>query len=276
VARAESAAAAYKSAIDKLIRQAWEDRAVSPTWQISFLEKAAANLFDAMSAARQFGVESITNQLSEQSLATAGMVNFAFDVRNIKAESRLRAIAFYVAGVENQELLDTLQDALEQAMREGQTFADFQDAAHAAYETAGVTPTSRWHLELVYRNNLQTSYNAGRWDALTAPVMVKEFPLWEYNAILDGATRPAHRAMNGKRYAPDDPIWDEWYPPNGHACRCSVSAISVDEVAEDNLQPDNKVPDTVRPDKGWDTNPAKNLKQFKKWAENKFAEMGQV
>lgn len=226
-------------------------------------------LYGGMAAARQAGMEEISGH-AERAVANVS-VNFAFDVKSIRAEQMMRAIAFYVGGIENLELLDVLKTALVESIRQGHTFNQFRDAADEAFERFGVTPVKRHHIELVYRNNLQTAYNAGRYDEMTSPLMKSEFPLWEYNAINDGDTRPSHRAMDGRRYRPDNPIWDTWYPPNGHNCRCSVSMISADEVAEENLTEDNDVPG--QPDRGFESNPAKDLKPVREWAEEKVAKI---
>lgn len=235
-------------------------------WDIVFIEKLAKLLYDGMEGARQMGREHIFKQIERQ---IANALSFSYDVRSVRAESMLRATAFTVAGIENQEILDVLKSDLTSSLEKGTTFAEWQDKANEAYNSFGVTRTSRRHLEVVFRNNLQTAYNAGRWDAMQEPVMKAEFPLWEYNAILDERTRPSHAAMNGKRYKPDDPIWDTWYPPNGHNCRCSVSMISRIEVEDEKLKANNP-PGAIQPDRGWDRNPAKNLKQIREWVDERL------
>jgi|GEM_PF-6036573 len=110
-------------------------------------------------------------------------------------------------------------------------------------------------------------------------------PYWRYVAVMDGRTRPAHRALHGKVWRWDDPIWQVIFPPNGWGCRCRVQALSEEEFkrlgvpledgskAVDTIQvPINKAGDTMdvrvvrftdetgreqifRPDPGWDYNP---------------------
>lgn len=259
----------YKRFTNRLIDQAWKYKKVPETWDVKFVEKIADSLYNGMAAARQSGRKEINDQV-ERIVANVS-VNFAFDVKSIQAEQMMRAIAFYVSGIENQELLDVLKEALLEAIQNGYTFDEYRDLAEEAFDRFGVTPIKRHHLELVYRNNLQTAYNAGRYAEMTSPLMKSEFPLWEYNAINDGDTRPSHKAMDGKRYRPDNAIWDTWYPPNGHQCRCSVSMINVDEVDEEGLSEDNATPDM--PDKGFESNPAKDLKPVKKWAEEKVKKL---
>ncbi|RAP72216.1 phage head morphogenesis, SPP1 gp7 family domain protein [Candidatus Erwinia dacicola] len=58
----------------------------------------------------------------------------------------------------------------------------------------------------------------------------KERPYWQYNAIMDGRTRPAHAALHGRIFRWDDPIWNVLFPPNGYNCRCFVRALTQAQV----------------------------------------------
>jgi len=51
------------------------------------------------------------------------------------------------------------------------------------------------------------------------------FPLLRYSAILDDRTREDHEALNGMVRPADDPIWNEFFPPNGYNCRCLVEQL---------------------------------------------------
>ncbi len=65
---------------------------------------------------------------------------------------------------------------------------------------------------------------------------IDDRPYWQYVAILDGRTRPSHRAMNGKVFRYDDPFWGSFYPPNGWGCRCRVVALSQDNLAKGGIK----------------------------------------
>jgi uncharacterized protein with gpF-like domain len=58
-------------------------------------------------------------------------------------------------------------------------------------------------------------------------------PYWQYVAVLDGRTRPAHRAMNGRVFRYDDELWSAMYPPNGFNCRCRVRPMTADAVGRE-------------------------------------------
>ena len=73
----------------------------------------------------------------------------------------------------------------------------------------------------------------------------------QYRTANDGKVRPEHAALNGVTLPPSDPFWEEYYPPNGWNCRCTVvqvrkskyPATSHDEamaLGEEALQRDTK------------------------------------
>ena len=78
--------------------------------------------------------------------------------------------------------------------------------------------------------------------------------------------RPEHEMMNGKVFRADDPVWDEWFPPNGYGCRCTVKSLSERQIQERGLKVEEEPPSSVtdgsvgpvRPDKGFRNNPGKD------------------
>lgn len=47
-------------------------------------------------------------------------------------------------------------------------------------------------------------------------------PYLEYVTARDSRVRPEHQALDGIILPIDDPFWQQYYPPNGFACRCTV------------------------------------------------------
>ena len=47
----------------------------------------------------------------------------------------------------------------------------------------------------------------------------------QYRTANDGKVRPEHAAMHGITLPPSDSFWDEFYPPNGWNCRCTVIQV---------------------------------------------------
>lgn len=154
------------------------------------------------------------------------------------------ARAFTVAGVTKLEVLQDIRSAVDDALKNGTSLAGFERALqpvlerkgwwgkHAQIDKAtgemsgkGLTP---YRLRTIYQTNMQTAYMAGRYSAMMDNVESR--PLWEYVAVLDGRTRPAHRALDGKVFRFDDPFWDIFYPPNGFNCRCRVRARDKEDL----------------------------------------------
>jgi SPP1 gp7 family putative phage head morphogenesis protein len=47
----------------------------------------------------------------------------------------------------------------------------------------------------------------------------------QYRTAGDDHVRPEHERLNGVTLPVDDPFWDEYYPPNGWNCRCTVAQV---------------------------------------------------
>jgi SPP1 gp7 family putative phage head morphogenesis protein len=154
--------------------------------------------------------------------------------------------------------MDVIMDmhkAIEKAIAEGETLAIFQGRMKdimAARGWEGLTP---WHLDTIFRNNVQTAYNVGRYRQMID--MEDRFPYWEYDAVNDSRTRPSHASLDGKIFASNHPFWDTWYPPNGHNCRCGVNPVHKYVVEEEGLKIETEDPIDIAPDPGFDHNPAK-------------------
>lgn len=155
--------------------------------------------------------------------------------------------AFTVANVATMDVLQDIRQAIDDALTNGETIEQFKnklkptlqakgwwgkaiDAATGEilktypHSTEPVQYGSPRRLETIYQTNLQTAYMTGRYQSMKAAVATH--PNWQYVAVLDNHTRPAHRALAGRVFRHDDPIWNVIYPPNGFRCRCRVRPLS--------------------------------------------------
>lgn len=124
--------------------------------------------------------------------------------------------AFAISGIARGGELDTVYEALHKALKEGTTFGQFKEELAGIIERRGWTGPRAWRLDTIFRTNIQTAYNVGRYRQMQ---QIKDRrPYWRYSAVNDGRTRPAHRAVHGKIFPADHPFWDTWYPPNGFRC----------------------------------------------------------
>lgn len=159
------------------------------------------------------------------------------------------AKAFTVAKVMRMDILQDIRDALQKALDEGTPFQQFKKDLTPTLQAKGwwgrqmimdesgmakeVQLGSPYRLQTIYQTNLQTSYMVGRYAEMMDNI--DDRPYWQYVAIMDSHTRPAHAALNGKVFRYDDPFWDSFYPPNGWRCRCRVRALSATNLKDRGL-----------------------------------------
>lgn len=153
--------------------------------------------------------------------------------------TRAHARAFTVAKAAQMDVLTAIRNEVDAALSQGLTAKQFQANLKPQLEKLGwwgkkevdgreVQLGSPYRLNTIYRQNLQTAYMAGRYRRMLS--RTKTHPYWQYVAIDDGQTRPAHARLRGKVFRFDDPIWDIIYPPNGWGCRCRVWALTEAQV----------------------------------------------
>lgn len=148
--------------------------------------------------------------------------------------------AFAITGIAKGDELSTVFTALQKALEEGTTFDEFKKDAGNIFERRGWTGKAAWRTETIFRTNIQTAYNVGRYKEMMA--VKRDRPYWQYSAINDSRTRPTHWAMNGKIFPADHPFWNTWYPPNGFNCRCGVVTLSQDDVDTEKLKVETEDP----------------------------------
>ena len=148
--------------------------------------------------------------------------------------------AFTVAGVAKMDILQDIKGMIDKALKEGIPLDEFKKDLIPRLTAKGWlsdTPEKMpWRLENIYRTNMQTAYQAGRYREMMENV--KNRPYWQYVAVMDSRTRPAHAALNGKVFRFDDVFWKTHYPPSGYMCRCRVRALSGADINERRLEVD--------------------------------------
>ena len=156
------------------------------------------------------------------------------------------ARATTIARLTSLDMTKDIYQSLETAMREGKGFHAWKKELVSEFERKGwifgKEPSIRGidghlladpktgeyfgtprRLNTIYRVNMQSAYSAARYQRLRDNVDNR--PYWQYSAVGDARTRPAHLALSGKVYRYDDPFWATFYPPNGFNCRCTVIAL---------------------------------------------------
>lgn len=157
--------------------------------------------------------------------------------------------SFTVAKAMRQDILKTIKESIDKAIKEGQTFHEFKKELEPTLKKKGwwgehkiktdtgeeiVQLGSLYRLKNIYRTNIQTSYMAGRYK--THIENIDNRPYWQYAAVLDRRTRNSHAELHGKVFRYDDPFWNSFYPPNGWGCRCRVRALSRSNLKQRKLK----------------------------------------
>ena len=178
------------------------------------------------------------------------------------------ARAFTVARCAQLDVLRDIRSGLLGALKEGKTFDQFKKELVPLLQKKGWWGTrteigadgkeriiqlgNSRRLKTIYQTNLQSAYMAGHMKAQMAAPAIEYL---QYDAVMDGVTRPAHRALNGRVYRKDDPIWSSIYPPNGFHCRCGVNGLTQYHVDRDGLSVNESSGDTVTRDMDIGPNP---------------------
>ena len=113
------------------------------------------------------------------------------------------------------DLLTAVQDAIIAAIKDGATIADFRKTADELFERHGYDRLHPWRIDTIFRTNMQTAFQGGRFRQMNAGAVIAARPFWRYVATLDGSTRQEHAALHGKVFKHDHSFWNIWYPPNG-------------------------------------------------------------
>ncbi len=141
--------------------------------------------------------------------------------RQMEAAMKLRA--FTVANVSSIDAVNRVKKRYEDALESGASRSETLGNIRQLLEQEGISEANPYWLELHYRNNMMTAYNAGRWTQIANNDLV-EFLV--YSSVLDKGTTELCRKLDGVIKPKDDPFWESFYPPNHHKCRATVSVLS--------------------------------------------------
>lgn len=192
-------------------------------------------------------------------LKAKGM-EIAFDWRDVWQQENARA--FTVAKAMSRDLLEDIREAVDRALQDGTTLAQFQKELKPKLIKRGwwgtklmVDPDggpdaiakpvrlgSPHRLRTIFQTNLRVSYMAGRWQRIQRSK--RTLPFIRYVSVMDGRERPEHGAWHGTILPVDDPWWDTHYPPCGWNCRCDAQPLNKRIMARRGLEvtPANDIP----------------------------------
>lgn len=148
-----------------------------------------------------------------------------------RLEDAARSKAFTVTGVDSQETLEKIRDALAANIAEG---VDVQAGREKILESVDEgTFLSPWHLETIIRTNVQVAFSDGQMKVLQHRYVQSGFPYSSYEAIDDDRVRHNHLALmtlgiqKTNIYRTADPVFQTFRPPWDFCDRCSWIPLTV-------------------------------------------------
>ncbi|MGB1271499.1 MAG: phage minor head protein [Endozoicomonas sp.] len=198
-------------------------------------------------------------------------------------------VSFTVAKAMELDILTDIRDGVAQALKEGQTFAQFKKDLKPLLQKKGwwgqqevIDPVTKEkvlsqlgstrRLKIIYDTNLRTAHATGQWDRIQRSK--KSLPYLLYELGPSKEHRREHVRWSGVLLPADDSFWDTHFPQNGWGCKCRVRQTSKGEYGrikgKHSTQAPTikkrewtnqrtgeimKIPEGIDP--GWDYNPGK-------------------
>ena len=134
--------------------------------------------------------------------------------------------AFVVAGAMKDDLLLDFHTAIQTAIKDGTTLAQFRADFDSIVAKHGwsYNGSAGWRSRVIYHTNMRQASMAGRWQQIQRTK--KQRPYLRYVARKGGNRRPEHQALHGTILPVDHPFWSTHYPMNGWGCECTVQSLS--------------------------------------------------
>lgn len=175
-----------------------------------------------------------------------------------------RQTAISIKGLAQLEQIRHIVEAVNVAMAGGESFEAFVGRVSEAD-----IELPKHRLDNIYRTNIQSAYNRGRWYEQQRNKAKK--PYLRYSAVNDSRTRPEHKARHGIIRHINDPFWDNNYPPLGYRCRCVVKGITKKQMERWGLTPKRQLPENLND--GFGVSPKKYGQQFNKFIRDMVAKL---
>jgi hypothetical protein len=149
--------------------------------------------------------------------------------------------AFTVAKAMQLDLLRDIRSAVDEALANGTTFADFRKNLKPLLVQRGwwgkaemedpltgekklVQLGSTRRLKTIFNTNLRTAHSEGQWQRIQASK--EAFPYLQYDGNNSEHPRLQHSAWDGMVLPVDDPFWQSHMPIKEWGCKCRVIQIN--------------------------------------------------
>ncbi|CAM7890037.1 Phage protein [Citrobacter freundii] len=168
-----------------------------------------------------------------------------FDYRDIWRDEH--SLGFTVAKMTQLDLLSDVQSLVEEALAEGQSFAQFREVLKPLLVKRGwwgqqmmddpLTGASRVvqlgsdrRIRTIYETNMRTARSAGQWERIERTRRAMPYLLYTLGPSREH--RAEHLQWADLCLPVDDPFWQTHIGPNGWGCKCGVRQVSKYEYEQ--------------------------------------------
>ncbi|WP_417880442.1 phage minor head protein [Vibrio sp.] len=169
----------------------------------------------------------------------------SFDYKDVWKQEHTNA--FTVAKMLNADLLVDVKTLVEDAIEQGQTFAQFRDILKPLLvksgwwgiqemddpltkETKTVQLGSEGRIKTIYRTNMRTARAAGQWERIERTKRAMPYLLYQLGPSIEH--RVDHVKWKDLLLPVDDEWWQQHMPPNGWGCKCWIRQVSKYEYGK--------------------------------------------
>jgi uncharacterized protein with gpF-like domain len=198
----------------------------------------------------------------------------SFDYTDVWKEEH--SAAFTVAKVMEHDVLETIRQHVDAALKDGTTFRKFREDLAATMDRSGWSDynkgRSKIHrMRVIYDTNMRVARSSGQWQRIDRTKDLLPYLVYSLGPSI--RHRPHHEAWAGTTLPADHPWWDDHMVPNGWLCKCWVQQVSRREAERRGISDDSPPSPKVRwvnkktgkvemipegIDPGWNYNPGKN------------------
>jgi len=157
----------------------------------------------------------------------------------------MHARGFMIAGAKKDELLTDFRGAVDKAIADGESLAQFRRRFDSIVAKHGwdYNGGRNWRSEVIYATNVRTAYAAGRYAQMTDPDVLRAMPFWQYKHGDSVNPRPLHLSWNGTVLPANDPWFRTHFAPNGWGCKCSIVPLTRRDLARLGKSGPDEAPD---------------------------------
>jgi uncharacterized protein with gpF-like domain len=224
----------------------------------------------------------------EQAIKIFDAQGIAIATTSVETIKAVQKKVFAITQDVQMSVIQEVRNALSKALKEGQTFESFQKDFLNTLSKKGwlgqrtsivggeeiKVLTTPYRLRTIYRTNIQSALNAGRFERQVANASDRPF-LMLIDGIIENSRR-SHKTQSGSIQPITSKFWkapNSWYPPNGFNCTGRTTSLTRAEAKSRGIRINNRA---LKPDPGFGFNPAtESFKPKKEYFDQDIWDAGQ-